>query len=97
MISSDDLTELRDLLSRATSGDWGEGHLTDDSHPCDCRYVFSQGHMGAIATIGVDNGLSISHGGNDAPCLSEAKANLALIVKMKNLLPQMLAVIEGRS
>ncbi|PZR76656.1 MAG: hypothetical protein DI537_43955 [Stutzerimonas stutzeri] len=97
MISPDDIAELRDLLARATQGDWHAGHLSDDAHPCGCRYLFSEGHMGGIAEVYVDNGIKgIAEGANDCPVEDEAKANLLLIAKMKNALPALLDAAEGR-
>jgi hypothetical protein len=93
---SEDIAKLRDLLSRATHGVWGAGHLADDDMKCNCRYVFSEGHLGGIAEVYVDNGIpSIADGGNDCPSLDEAKANLALIVAMKNALPGLLDEVEA--
>lgn len=89
-----DIAKLRDLLSQATQGSWGAGHLANDDMKCNCRYVFSEGHLGGIAEVYVDNGKNIIDGGNDCPTLEEAKANLALIVAMKNALPGLLDEIE---
>lgn len=59
-----------------TAGPWMAGHLSDDGHSCNCASILSDtGIMGAVATVHRDNGLPISEGGNDAPPLSEAKAN----------------------
>lgn len=95
-VAQAEIDNLRDLLGKATQGDWHAGHLADDDHPCGCRYVLSEGYMGAVATVDVGNGLPISEGGNDAPPLDEAKANLALIAAMKNALPGLLDEVEAR-
>jgi hypothetical protein len=95
-IANAEISELRDLLSKATQGKWEAGHLADDEMKCNCRYVFSEGHLGGIAEVYVDNGRNVSDGGNDCPEFDEAKANLALIVAMKNALPALLDEVESR-
>ena len=96
MITQQEINELRTLLLAATAGEWHPGHFSDPQHSCQCRHVLSEGHMGAIATIGISDGLPVSEGGNDAPCAAEAMANLLLITRMKNLLPELLDAVEGR-
>ena len=75
----DGWSELERLARAATGGEWIAGHFANDEHPCDCRYILSEGYCGSIATIDVDNGLSIDAGGNDSPPPEEAKANLRFI------------------
>ena len=95
MIDPKVIAELRDLLARATHGDWHAGHFSDETHSCQCRYVFSEGHMGGIAEVYVDNGIkSIADGANDCPVAEEAKANLLLIPAMKNALPALLEAVS---
>ncbi len=96
MITNDELNELRTLLLAATPGEWHPGHFSDPQHSCNCLHVLSEGHMGAIATIGVSDGRLVSEGGNDAPSAGEAMANLLLIARMKNLLPELLDAVEGK-
>lgn len=65
-----DLTPLLKIAHAAKGegdGVWFGGHLMDDDHPCNCLSIFDGGHAGGIATVTVDNGLSISEGGNDGP------------------------------
>lgn len=62
------------LAAGGPDGAWGAGHLSADDHSCNCPYIFDSGCMGGIATVHVDNGLSISEGGNDGPPLEYAKA-----------------------
>jgi Ead/Ea22-like protein len=75
-IREDDLARLREIAQKATRGPWHAGHLADDMSSCDCASILSETCMGAIATVHINNGLLISAGGNDAPMLEEAKANL---------------------
>lgn len=93
MISSDQIAELRKVYGEATSGEWSPGCLASDS-TCNCAYVFSDHHMGSIATVSVDNGLNIVQGGNDSPSREEAIANLKLITMMKNTLIDLLDELE---
>lgn len=67
-----------------TKGPWFAGHLGSDSK-CQCRGILSEGYMGCIATIEVDNGKAVSNGGNDAPPLDEAIANMRLITAAPEL------------
>lgn len=69
-----------------TPGPWLVPHMARDDHPCNCKSILAEGYMGAIATIQVDNGKSISEGGNDSPPLEEAKANAHLIAAAPDLL-----------
>lgn len=74
-LSQAEVSELRAALVGVTSGEWRAGHLSDDAHSCDCASVLSEGYMGAVATVHFNNDLPVGEGGNDAPPLSEAKAN----------------------
>ena len=67
-----------------TPGPWHPGHFGSDSK-CQCRSVISENYMGCIATIEVDNGMAFSDGGNDAPPVSEAVANMHLIAAAPEL------------
>lgn len=69
---------------------WRAGHLLDDQHPCNCRYIFSAAdRMGAVGEVCLDDGE------NDCPSLEEAKANLALIVKAVNCHADLLAAAKA--
>jgi len=94
LISPETIAELRLLLSRATDGEWHPGHLTRDDLKCDCAYILSEGRLGGVLEVYIDNEKPISEGGNDAPPREEAKANLALVALMKNCLPDLLDEIE---
>ena len=75
-----DLEALFAIASgNVTPGPWHPGHLHRDDMTCNCAYVFSETCMGAVATVGVNNDMSISEGGNDDPPLEEAKANQLFI------------------
>lgn len=72
-----DYTDLLEIAKAATGGGdgvWSGGHLSDSEHPCNCPYIFDNGHAGGIASVHVDNGLPISEGGNDAPSKELASA-----------------------
>lgn len=69
-----DLYKLEALAKAAGGVAWHAGHLCRDDHPCDCAYIFDDGHAGAVASVHVDNGLPIADGGNDAPETELAKA-----------------------
>lgn len=66
---------LRELAEKATQGEWGVGCFADPNSKCQCKYIFSEGYNGSIATISVDNGKMITDGGNDCPRIDEARAN----------------------
>lgn len=89
-----DTKRLKVLLGKASSGDWQAGHLCDLDHPCDCPHIFCGQYMGGIGSVTVNNGKLISEGGNDAPDIDEARANLELIVKLKQSAPQLIAAME---
>lgn len=77
--------DLKDLFAEATPRPWYAGHLADDNHSCNCQSILAEnGKMGGVGQVFVDNGKPVSEGGNDAPSLEEAKANLALIVHCVN-------------
>lgn len=84
--------DLERMLSEATKGPWYPGHLCDDTHSCNCASILSEtGIFGAVASVHVNNGLSISDGGNDAPSEEEAKANQRLIAAAPDLARELLA------
>lgn len=70
--------------TKFTPGPWYPGHLGSDGK-CQCRSVFDEGHAGGICLVEVDNGKPISEGGNDAPPLEEAIANMHLIGQAPSL------------
>ena len=74
-----DLDALEKLADEAGGVAWHAGHFSRDDHPCECVYIFDDGHAGAVASVHVDNGLPISSGGNDAPQRELAKANQRFI------------------
>lgn len=72
--------------AKHTPGPWYPGHLGSESS-CQCRSIVDDGqYVGAIATVNVGNGLPIGEGGNDAPPVSEATANMHLIAAAPELL-----------
>ena len=91
----DTIARLRELLAKATPGEWAAGHFGTDSS-CQCRYVLGETCSGSICDVSVDNGKLIADGGNDSPPANEAAANLQLIPAMKNALPQLLDALEAR-
>lgn len=70
--------------TKFTKGPWIAGHLGSDSK-CQCQSILAEGYMGCIATVEVDNGRPVSDGGNDAPPLEEAVANMHLIAAAPEL------------
>lgn len=71
------------------------GHFGNPDHPCDCRYILDEKHMGSIAEISVHNGIaSIEEGGNDSPELPLAVAYMNLLVGAANALPGLLDELE---
>lgn len=94
-----DIAALRQLLADAGHSEahpltLHAGHLANPDINCNCRYIFDEGHAGGIAEVYVDNGLSISEGGNDAPQLELAIAYLKLLVGAVNALPALLDEVE---
>lgn len=75
MINNIDTEELRRVARSATPGDWSIPHLAMDDASCNCTSILSERYAGSIAKVSVDNGKTISDGGNDSPPLAEAKAN----------------------
>lgn len=66
---------------------WYPGHLGNEEVNCDCRYIIAEnGLMGGIGEVYLDNGLLISEGGNDAPDLETAIANMHLIAASPEML-----------
>lgn len=82
--------------AKHSSGPWIAGHMADDTHSCNCRYILNGDYMGSIAVVSVDNGIDlISEGGNDCPPLEEAKANARLIAAAPELLEALAALSEA--
>lgn len=85
--------EILRLDKTATPRGWICGCLANDDHPCNCTYILAEPYCGSIAEITVGNGKPISDGGNDAPPVEEAKSNLRLLVKARNVSPAMARVV----
>ncbi len=80
-------------MERFTAGPWWPGHL-GGSGKCQCRTIVDEGHAGGVATVHVDNGISsIADGGNDAPPLEQAIANMHLIAAAPELYTALAAVV----
>ena len=88
------LEAIQTRESKATRGPWYEPHLSDDSIGCNCGYVLDEAHCGSICEIDVDNGKPIGEGGNDAPCIEEAKANGKFIAHAREDVSFMIGVIR---
>lgn len=74
------IAEIEAAMKKCTPGPWHAGCITDDDSTCNCRSICDEGYAGGIATVHVDNGITlIAEGGNDAPPFEEAKANCAYI------------------
>ena len=71
-----------------TPGPWSVPHFATakDENDCECTYVLSEGYMGAVCSVHIDNGKSFVAGGNDCPPAEEAKANARLIAAAPDLL-----------
>lgn len=67
------------VTPKFTPGPWHPGHLGDPTTSCECSHIVSETCFGAICTVEVNNGLRVSEGGNDAPPLEEAIANMHAI------------------
>lgn len=78
-----DTAHIRSLIAAGTGGRWFTGHLCDDSHSCNCPYIFSehQNGMGAIATIGTTE--------EEVANIEEAKANQRSIAELHNAAVEM--------
>lgn len=87
--------EAERLAKEATPGPWYEPHICDDSHPCNCAGILSEGYASGIASVTVSNGLPVSRGGNDAPPKKEAAANARLIARARTLLPTLAADLRA--
>lgn len=72
--------------SKHTPGPWIPGCIVSDDCACNCTAILAPVYMGSVANVSVDNGKSISEGGNDSPPLEEAKANARLISAAPDLL-----------
>lgn len=88
---SDFASKLRALDKAATGGDWWAGHFGSESN-CDCRYILCDSFAGSIAvmskrTEGID--------GNDAPPEDQQRANMDLLVHLRNAAPQLAALVEA--
>lgn len=73
-------------MSKHTPGPWSLPHFARDDISCNCMYVLAEPYCGSICTISLDNGKSISEGGNDCPQYEEAAANARLIAAAPDLL-----------
>ena len=98
-MATDQLTDIQALRQLITdvggSVSLHAGHLADSDHPCQCRYIFDEAHLGGIAEIYVNNGIpSAADGGNDAPVEPLAIAYLKLLVGAANALPGLLDELE---
>lgn len=62
---------------KGTKGEWSLAHFANDSTSCNCGYVLSEGHCGAIATV---------HHSGDNPDLIDSVANAMLIAAAPDLL-----------
>jgi hypothetical protein len=91
------IEQIRAAQEKATPGPWHTGHLCNDSHSCNCPYIFDeQSYMGGIAEVYVDNGIaSIADGANDCPPLEEAKANQRFIALAGTHMPALLAAADA--
>lgn len=72
-------------MVKHTPGPWHVGHLGSDRN-CQCRTVVDEGYAGGICTVHLGNGLPVGEGGNDAPPLKEAVANMHMIAAAPDLL-----------
>lgn len=72
-MTDDEIKQGIAICEKATRSEWFVGHLGRDDHKCDCRYIFDENHMGAIAEVCVEDGE------NDCPPKEEAVANMDLI------------------
>lgn len=72
-----------------TPAPWHPGHLGSDSD-CQCANIVDEGYAGGICTVHVGNGKPVGDGGNDAPPLEEAIANMHLIAAAPDLLQALL-------
>lgn len=77
-----------------TKGEWSVPHFAMNDVRCNCAYVLSEGHMGSIATVDIDNGLEIGKGGNDSPALEEAIANAHLIAAAPELYAELAHLVR---
>lgn len=76
-----------------TPGPWHVGHLGSDGN-CQCRTIVDEGYAGGICTVHLGNGLPVGEGGNDAPPLEEAVANMHLIAAAPELLKALADLID---
>lgn len=72
-------------MVKHTPGPWHVGHLGGDGN-CQCRTVVDEGYAGGVCTVHLGNGLPVGEGGNDAPTLEEAVANMHMIAAAPDLL-----------
>jgi hypothetical protein len=82
------------LVAKTTGGDWFPGHLCNDDHSCNCRYIFGGDYMGAIGEVYVLDKPTTEEGSNDCPPLEEAKANQAFIAASRTLVPDLLSALR---
>lgn len=82
------------MSAKHTPGPWSVPHFARPEVDCDCVYVLAEGYMGSIADVSINNGKSVSNGGNDAPPLEEAKANSRLIAAAPELYAALKTIIN---
>ncbi|KQQ46475.1 hypothetical protein ASF69_04395 [Rhizobium sp. Leaf311] len=94
-MTADTITAIKKALVGVTPGPWHAGHLGGGGK-CQCQSILSEGISGAICTIHVDNGKLIGEGGNDAPPLSEAIANMHYIAAVNPVaISELLSTLES--
>jgi hypothetical protein len=93
LMTSAEIRAIRERAGKATHGPWHGGCLGSRGK-CQCRYIFDEGHAGAVGEVYVDNGKSISDGGNDCPSRKEAIANLLFIVHSRTDVPALCDAVE---
>jgi hypothetical protein len=87
-----DVEKLRALLEKATPGPWSPGHIADDSHECECRYIFgNDGRAGAVGEVYLAGKQLHS---SEYPPLAEARANAALIALTPDFARSVIALTE---
>ncbi len=92
---SEQLESLDSLEKAATPGPWSIPHLSENCGKCRCPYILSECFFGSVADISVDNGKKVSEGGNDGPPMEQAIANGKLIPSLRNIAPQLIAVVRA--
>ena len=88
------LEEIKARAEAATPGLWMPGHYPRDNHPCECKYVLSEGYFGAICTVHMSETRAIEEGDNPPPI--EAKANILFIAHARQDIPALIQALEER-